>query len=130
RIVAADEKIRRIARDVSQRKQIPAEKGPLWQNVLFSQLYRMSVNHVAELDKNFHIDEKCTSCGVCARVCPARNITMTGGKPVWNHRCEQCLACIQWCPSEAIQYGKKTAAYQRYHNPEVTLKDIVACAPE
>jgi ferredoxin len=130
RIATAEEKIRLIAQNVSQKKDLPVEKGPLWQNILFSQLYRMSFNHVAELDKNFHADEKCNSCGVCARVCPTRNIAITSGKPVWDHRCEQCLACIQWCPREAIQYGKKTAAYTRYHHPEISLNDIVACAPE
>jgi hypothetical protein len=36
------------------------------------------------------------------------------------------MACIQWCPEQAIQYGTKTAAYERYHNPEVTVKDMRA----
>ncbi len=28
-------------------------------------------------------------------------------RPVWQHNCERCLACIHWCPCEAIEYGKK-----------------------
>ena len=50
---------------------------------------------------------------------------MIDDKPTWNHHCEQCLACIQWCPEEAIQYGKKTPQYERYHHPEIQLKDML-----
>jgi hypothetical protein len=35
------------------------------------------------------------------------------------------MACIQWCPQEAIQYGKKTVKYPRYHHPEVVLEDML-----
>lgn len=130
KLASADEKIRRIAREVSEKKTKPMEKGPLWQNVLFSLFYRMSFNKVPGFDKSFHVDDTCNSCGICAKVCPAKNIDIADGKPVWNHRCEQCLACIQWCPRKAIQYGKKTHLYERYHNPDVKVSDIIACAPE
>lgn len=43
----------------------------------------------------------------------------------WLNHCEQCLACIQWCPQEALQYGKKTPAYERYHHPEIKLQDLL-----
>lgn len=130
RLKMADEKIKRISHEIAQKKRLPMEKGPLWQNVLFSLLYRMSFDKVAQLDKNFHVDRKCNSCGICKKVCPAANIEMAEGKPSWRHRCEQCLACIQWCPREAIQYGRKTSSYKRYHHPEVTVGDIMACAPD
>ncbi|MCE5249644.1 EFR1 family ferrodoxin [bacterium] len=129
KIDTANEKIRRIAREVAQKTMKPMDKGPLWQNILFSWLYGISFKRVAQMDKSFHADEKCNSCGICAKVCPAENIEIAEGKPRWLHRCEQCLACIQWCPREAIQYGKKTAMYKRYHHPEVALGDILACAP-
>jgi ferredoxin len=129
RIRKADEKIKKIAADIAQKKELPVEKGPIWQNVLFSMLYRLSVNSVSKLDKNFWIDEKCNSCGICEKVCPAQNIVMAEKKPSWLHRCEQCLACIQWCPQQAIQYGKKTPYYPRYHNPEIKISDIIACTP-
>jgi len=34
------------------------------------------------------------------RVCPVNNIEMVDKKPVWQNRCESCLACINWCPKE------------------------------
>jgi MinD superfamily P-loop ATPase len=85
----------------------------------------MSLRHVSKLDKNFWVDDKCNHCGICSKVCPPKNIEIVNEKPVWLHRCEQCLACIQWCPQEAIQYGKKTVNYARYHQPEVSLSDML-----
>ncbi|MCB2357259.1 hypothetical protein [Clostridium estertheticum] len=40
-------------------------------------------------------------------------------------KCEQCFACLQWCPQKAIQYGKKTAMRKRYHHPDVEIADIL-----
>ncbi len=127
---AAEAKIRSIAGNVAERKALPVEKGPLWQNVVFSLIYRASFKQVSRMDSAFFADEKCNSCGVCVRICPAGNIELEKGKPVWQRRCEQCLACIQWCPQQAIQFGKKTHKYPRYHHPAITLNDIIACAPE
>lgn len=59
--------------------------------------------------KFFLEDEKCTSCGNCEKVCPVNNIVIKNKRPDWKHNgCEQCLACIHACGSEAIQYGEKT----------------------
>jgi MinD superfamily P-loop ATPase len=49
---------------------------------------------------------------------------MVDGRPTWHHRCEQCFACLQWCPEEAIQFGTETAGKDRYHHPDVTLADM------
>jgi ferredoxin/flavodoxin len=121
----AGDKIKRIAADIREKKVQPVEKGPLWQRIVFTWLYNMSFPRVPEMDKSFWTDEKCDGCGICAKVCPAANVSMQDGKPAWNRRCEQCFACLQWCPKEAIQYGKKTPKYQRYHHPEIALKDVL-----
>jgi ferredoxin len=128
RINGAREKIKKISSIIAGRQKGPVEKGPLWQNILFSWFYSLSFPHVPTLDKNFWVDDKCNSCTICNKVCPCGNIDMRAGKPVWLHKCEQCLACIQWCPEEAIQYGKKTPRYERYHHPEVNLKDMIAAS--
>ena len=52
------------------------------------------------MDHGFHCDQKCSGCGVCSRICPARDIEIVDAKPAWHHRCEQCFACLQWCPEE------------------------------
>lgn len=76
-------------------------------------------------DKNFWTDEKCTGCGTCSKVCPANNIIMFEGKPKWEHQCESCLACIQWCPQKSIQYKKVTVKKGRYHQPDIKINDLI-----
>ncbi len=125
RFQEARKKVGTIAGAVFRQERNKMEKGPLWQNILFSLIYKMSFQKVRTMDKKFWADEKCNSCRICSKVCPAANIEMIKGKPAWMHGCEQCFACLQWCPQEAIQYGEKTVRYRRYHHPEVTLKDIL-----
>lgn len=125
KFAAALKKIDRIAAIVGRNEQLPPEKGPLWQNIIFSAIYRKSLPYVARMDKSFWADEKCNACGICENVCPAANILMQGERPVWRHNCQQCFACIHWCPESAIQYGEGTAAKKRYRHPEVSLKDML-----
>ena len=82
-------------------------------------------NKVNKTDKNFYADERCNSCKVCEAICPVNNINVIEGRPEWQHKCQRCLACIHFCPQEAIQYGKKTARRKRYHHPEITVNDII-----
>ena len=57
----------------------------------------------------------CTRCGLCARECPANNITLDGGSlPRWHGKCTMCLSCIHRCPVRAIEYGKATRSKGRY----------------
>ena len=78
-----------------------------------------------DIDKNFGADDKCNGCGICVKVCPVSNTKMADGKPVWQHHCEKCLACIQWCPKQAIQFKDVTLKRKRYHHPEVKLSDML-----
>lgn len=125
---AATAKLDCIASSVLSRQETDPEKGPFWQNILFSLFYRWTFSRVAGMDKAFSSDDKCTQCGICEKICPAQNIDLVQGKPCWKHHCDQCLACIQWCPEEAIQYGKSSAHKKRYHHPEISLKQMLACA--
>ncbi len=89
-------------------------------------------------DKNFYTNDSCDGCGICARLCPVDNIEMIDSRPCWLHHCEQCFACLHWCPKEAIQYkihapfirpggpqANMTENRSRYHHPDVRLVDIV-----
>jgi ferredoxin/flavodoxin len=79
---------------------------------------------ISLMDRAFHADESCKSCGNCVKVCPVDNIGMVNGKPVWRQQCEQCFACLQWCPQQAIQFGGNTSGRKRYHHPAVKMNDM------
>jgi len=91
----------------------PAEK--------FNANFREKVN---KRDESFYVEDTCNSCGICEEICPVNNITMIEGRPQWQHQCQLCLACINYCPEEAIQHGTESKKTQRYHHPEITLQDI------
>ena len=66
--------------------------------------------NLAEIDY-----DKCVGCGKCAKMCPLNNIELKNSKPVWGKNCTHCMACICLCPTEAIEYGKKSVGKPRYH---------------
>lgn len=92
---------------------------------LFHRLYYPRfIARVHRADEEFTVDDRCTRCGTCEKVCPVGNVRLEDGRPTWLHRCEQCMACIQVCPTGAIQAGPKTAARRRYRHPEVTVEAL------
>lgn len=89
-------------------------------------VYPLFSRYVSRQAGKFHADDKCTSCGVCVKVCPVINIELEGEDgPVWGHRCQQCFACFHWCPEEAVQFGRRTEKQVRYHHPGVSLQDML-----
>jgi len=63
----------------------------------------------------FRVKEGCISCEKCAEICPLNNISLKNGRPVWGENCTHCLGCINYCPTEAIEYGMKSQGKSRYH---------------
>ncbi len=74
-------------------------------------------------DRSFAVGEKCNGCGTCAQVCPVRNIEIVDKKPVWQNRCENCLACFNGCPTSAIHGALANTGYH-YRHPDVSARDI------
>ncbi len=74
-------------------------------------------------DNSFKLDEQCNGCGICLKVCPAGNIKIIANKPLWQHHCENCLACFNWCPNNAI-HSTITLNNYHYHHPEVKASDM------
>jgi len=93
-------------------------------------LYQLGYNRINIMDKSFTTDEKCNGCSICMKVCPVNNITMKDNRPVWNNKCQQCYACLQWCPTVSVQAGKRTVGVERYHHPDIAVKDIIRSSPE
>jgi ferredoxin len=86
--------------------------------------YPWFVSHARAKAREFTVTDACTSCGICAAICPAKNIDLLEGRPVWKDRCELCLGCIHICPAQAIQAGKKTVGRPRYRNPTIAYADL------
>lgn len=68
---------------------------------------------------SFTVSDVCIGCGKCEKLCPLNNITLQNARPVWGTNCTQCMACICYCPTRAIEYGKKSAGKPRYHFEEL-----------
>ena len=70
----------------------------------------------------FQTDDTCIGCGQCVKNCPKNNIVLENGKPIWGNQCTHCMACICYCPTEAIEYGKKSIGKPRYHFEQLKMK--------
>lgn len=87
-------------------------------------MYKMWRDYFKNKDKAFNVNDNCISCNICKEVCPVDNIEIKDGKPVWLGRCTDCMACINLCPKNAINIGKKTIKKGRYKNPKIKVLEL------
>jgi ferredoxin len=115
-------KVKLCINDISHEIQRPIKRrAKLLTKIANNRLYK----NIEEFDNKFWVTQSCTNCGTCEKICPVSNIKIEDKIPLWLHKCEQCLRCLQWCPGEAIQYGKRTATWRRYHNPYIKVADLM-----
>ncbi len=118
------ETVKRIVRDIENHKNSPQKRGGLLINKIGESIYRSKLQQFSTLDKNFTLNGKCNGCGICERICPVRNIMIADYRPRWQGNCEHCMACLQWCPREAIEYSRRTAGRKRYRHPDVRTEEL------
>lgn len=119
----ADLKLDKIAGKIKDGKKDYPAFTPL-SSLIRMMTYGKFAKEVRSYDSEFFVKDNCTSCGICGEVCPAGNITLEGGRPGWNHRCEMCFACLHFCPVEAIEWGKRTEGRGRYRHPDLKVPDM------
>lgn len=90
----------------------------------YEKIYLNSIGKAHTMDEGYHANDDCISCGICTKVCPAKNISLDNGRPVFHHHCECCMACIQFCPKKAINYYDKTQKRKHYTHPEITHNEL------
>ncbi|WP_099469324.1 EFR1 family ferrodoxin [Konateibacter massiliensis] len=88
-------------------------------------IYKGFFHLAPHMDKHFNVSDACIHCGICQKVCPVKNIDYgQDKKPYFKHHCEQCLACLHHCPTNAINYKDKTQSRQRYTHPDISWKEL------
>jgi ferredoxin len=122
-LAMADEQLTDIAGAVG-RCEVRKLPSSFLANLIHRLAYPRFSTHVHDDDRKFTVSDRCTSCGTCVAVCPAGNIELVDGKPVWQHRCELCGGCIHLGPVQAIQAGAGTEKRLRYRNPSVTVPEL------
>lgn len=69
-------------------------------------------------NKTIRVDDDCTKCGMCVKICPTHNLMLESGKITHNHNCTMCYRCINRCPKKAINVvfrGKIKKQYRGIH---------------
>jgi ferredoxin/flavodoxin len=117
------EKIEQIIESISKAQTVPFDEI----NSISAKLLGATLSKAFKpktKDKNFWTCDNCNGCSICVKVCPSNNIVLENKRPQWLHQCEHCLACMHWCPKQAIQYRKGTLKRDRYHHPEIKVSDM------
>ena len=73
---------------------------------------------------SYTVNDDCIHCGICAKVCPANNITVTEEGVCFSNHCEVCYACLHNCPQHAIHLPLE-AGTRQFRNEHVTVADII-----
>jgi len=123
KLIKAEERLEYINKIIKNKKEgiYEVEKGPIPR--LLTAIVNPLFNKMNMSTKRFYADDKCIGCGLCENVCNTNTISVKG-KPIWGKECTQCLACINLCPVQAIQYGKNTKSKGRYQNSNIDIADM------
>ena len=98
----ADKKIELIAKQIKHGKY--PKDGITWiahMAGLFGQRLWF-YNKTAGYTDKLKISADCVGCGLCASLCPKKNISVKNGRAVADGKCTMCYRCISRCPKKAI----------------------------
>ncbi|UDN62404.1 EFR1 family ferrodoxin [Clostridioides sp. ES-W-0016-02] len=118
----AEIKVNEVSEDIVNKKSNKIGKT----NFIYKKFYKKYISSCTNQDSHFSVEDTCIECGICSKVCPVNNIDVEKGRPKFLHNCEHCLACVHWCPKQAIQWKDATKNKKRYHNPNIKLEDMIS----
>ena len=113
-IVMPENYIRSIIDCIRNGMEFPAPRNNLYDRFMSSAVNPIFYKKIVKADA-FTVSDACIGCGKCVQLCPLNNIRLDKDKPVWGSNCTHCMACICYCPKEAIEYGKRSVGKPRYH---------------
>ncbi|MCL2193517.1 MAG: EFR1 family ferrodoxin [Treponema sp.] len=116
-----EENTAKIVDDIKNLRHMQAKASPVIRAI--SALVSNMMNSPGKTAQKYIVNDQCNKCGICAKVCPAKNITVTD-KIRFADKCEYCLACPHLCPRNAIHL-KNEKSDKRWINPEVSLNEII-----
>ena len=142
RLDKANLKADKLLADIkAQKHKIVAPKIDIFSKMMYEKYLKECENNAS----NFVVDNSCIGCGLCSKLCPTQNIKAAAGaqvfspceaenetaeravtffRPGFSNKCQQCFACVHWCPKQSIQYTESTRGRKRYHNPKVSVEEI------
>ncbi|MGC4119587.1 MAG: EFR1 family ferrodoxin [Myxococcales bacterium] len=124
RLDQARHRIPEIAAAVEKGERHALEQRARFGERCKSRVNRTILTSVYPAQRHFQVEESCSGCATCARVCPCGNVRLEAGRPSWGDDCVQCLACLHWCPRSAVQIGGHTQGKLRYHHPDIQVSDV------
>ncbi|MDE6663841.1 MAG: 4Fe-4S dicluster domain-containing protein [Lachnospiraceae bacterium] len=108
-VMKAEEKICKTVQAIKNGKPPREGLGILYHLAgLFGQRLYFGGKTKKYTDKLKINSSKCIGCGLCEKLCPMHNITLSNGIALSGDKCTMCYRCISKCPKQAITLlGKK-----------------------
>lgn len=123
-VKAAEPAIEQVIKCIKEGREFDAPRRNIYDRFMSKSVNPIFYKLIVK-SKAFSADENCTGCGQCVELCPMNNIKLVSSsadaeerlvlKPAWGTACTHCMACICYCPAEAIEYGKKSEGKPRYN---------------
>ena len=111
-------KIEKIADDIEREEISIPRRAPFRR--LRRRLSRMGTK--PERNRKLTVEDRCTGCGICRRICPMENIAIENGKAVLGESCISCFACYHRCPENALSYPGAKGQYKGFVSTEELFK--------
>ena len=120
----AEPALQKVLAQLKAGQEFPPPRETLYDRLMSGPVNPVFYRFFVKADA-FRATDACIGCGKCVELCPLNNIRLENGKPVWGKNCTHCMACICYCPKEAIEYGKKSRGKPRYHFEALEKKQDV-----
>jgi len=121
----AHERTDLYAKEIQNRKN-EIEKGQYFSYIISQKMSpKKVVADTRPWDTDFSVDGDCIGCGTCEGVCQSGNIKLNDGIPVFRHNCQRCMACIHYCPKNAIGFKGKKLDKPRHFHPDFPAEELI-----